>query len=61
MIKCWNCKNFISCLRAGQVHVLDDMGLSCEWYEREDQIPKEEIKVIDGVIYRRIIDEEGDG
>lgn len=61
MIKCWYCKNFISCLHAGQVHVLDDMGLSCEWYEREDQIPKEEIKVIDGIIYRRIIDEEGDG
>lgn len=61
MRTCWNCKSFISCLHAGQVHVVDDMGLSCEWYEREDQIPKEEIKVIDGIIYRRIIDEEGDG
>lgn len=40
---------------------MDDIGLSCEWYEREDKIPKEEIKVIDGIIYRRIIDEEGDG
>ena len=41
--------------------MLDDMGLSCKWYEREDQIPKEEIKVIDGICYRRIIDDEGDG
>ena len=40
MKTCWNCKSFISCLHhTGQVHVVDDMGLSCEWYEREDQLP----------------------
>lgn len=63
-MKCWDCKNVISCLHAGQVNVRDDMGLSCEKYEREDRIPKvvlEEIKVIDGIVYRRIIGEEGDG
>lgn len=61
MIKCWYCKNFISCLHAGQVHVLDDIGLSCDFYEREDRLPKVEIKVIDGICYRRFIDDEGDG
>lgn len=61
MRTCWSCKGFISCLRTGQVHVVDDMGLSCDFYEREDQTPKVEIKVIDGIVYRRIIDEEGDG
>ena len=57
---CWNCKSFISCLHTGKVHV-DNMGLSCEWYEREDQLQMEEIKVIDGVIYRRIIEADKDG
>ena len=60
MRTCWNCKSFIECLDSGQVSVLLDT-FSCERYKREDQIPKEEIKVIDGIVYRRIIDEEGDG
>lgn len=58
---CWNCKSFISCLHAGEVHTVDNMGLVCEWYEREDQLPMEEIKVIDGVVYRRIIEVDKDG
>lgn len=33
-------------------------GLSCDFCERKDRLPKVEMKVIDGIVYRRIIDEE---
>ena len=60
MLECYNCKSFLSCLHNGQIHINDDIGLQCDFYEKasKNEIGKEQ--VIDGIVYCRMISEGAD-
>ena len=58
MDECYNCKSLMSCLHSGHVHLNDNMGLRCDFYEKEDESKMRKVVIIDGIVYKRIIDME---
>ena len=60
MLECYNCKSFLSCLHNGQIHINDDMGLQCDFYEKSGKNEMGKEHVIDGIIYRRVTGEGDD-
>lgn len=58
MNECYNCKSLMSCLHNGQIHVNDNMGFPCDFYEKADEEEMRRSIMIDGIVYKKIIDME---